>query len=47
MGSNPSENAYFHCWAAPTNAVDVESIFYQAVIDYLVVFTEPKQPTQS
>lgn len=45
--SNPSENAYFHCWAAPTNAVDVESIFYQAVIDYLVVFTEPKQPTQS
>lgn len=46
-GGNPSENAYFHCWAAPTGSADIESIAYQVVIDYLVVFTEPKQPSQS
>lgn len=45
--SNPSENAYFHCWAAPTGTADLDSIAYQVVIDYLVVFTEPKNPSQS
>lgn len=45
--SNPAENAYFHIWAAPTGTADLDPIAVQVVIDYLVVFTEPKNPSQS
>lgn len=45
--SNPTENAYFHCWVAPTGTADLDTLALQVVIDYLVVFTEPKNPSQS
>lgn len=45
--SNPSENAYFHTWIAPAGTVDMDGCTIQVVIDYLVVFVEPKNPAQS
>ncbi|AKV62282.1 putative capsid protein [Fiddler Crab associated circular virus] len=45
--ANPSENAYFHLFAAPTGNADLDNIPIQVLIDYLVVFTEPQQPSQS
>lgn len=45
---NPSEQAWFHLFAQVlTGATDSASIDCQVVIDYLCVFTEPKQPAQS
>lgn len=46
-GANPSEQAYFHIWGAPLSNNDAGSFKIQYWIDYLVVFTEPKQPDQS
>lgn len=47
-GSNPTEQLYFHIGIAPVDSsVDEGSHFINVRIDYLVVFTEPKQPTQS
>lgn len=46
--ANPAEQAYYHLFAQVlTGATDSASIDCQVVIDYLVVFTEPKQPPQS
>lgn len=48
VSSNPIEDAYFHLFAQiMTGAVDSAPIEVQVVIDYLTVFTEPKQPAQS
>lgn len=44
---NPSEQAYYHIWGAPLSNNDAGSFKIQYWIDYLVVFTEPKQPSQS
>lgn len=45
---NPIEQAYFHLFAQiVTGTADAPVIECQVVIDYLVVFTEPKQPPQS
>lgn len=47
-GANPSEQAYFHLFSAiVTGTADAPVIEVSVVIDYLVVFTEPKQPSQS
>lgn len=45
--SNPSEQLYFHIFSAPFGAGDAlpTNIWYR--VEYLVVFVEPKQPTQS
>lgn len=45
--ANPAEQAYFHIWGAPMTLNDAGSFKIQYWIDYLVVFTEPKQPSQS
>lgn len=47
IASNPTEEAYFHLFAAPLGLVDSAFIRIQYRIEYNVVFTEPKQPTQS
>lgn len=47
ISNNPGEQAYFHIFAAPFQSVDNEAIIVNYRVDYLVVFTEPKQPTQS
>lgn len=46
--NNPNEQAYYHLFAAlVTGTADAPVIEASVVIDYLVVFTEPKQPAQS
>lgn len=45
--SNPSEEAYFHIWCAPNSTADNPAIVINFRIEYLVVFTEPKNPSQS
>lgn len=44
---NPTEDAYFHIFAQALQPANIDPIRVQVVIDYLVVFTEPKQPAQS
>lgn len=46
--ANPAEEAFFHLFVQVLRGTDdVGEIEVQIVIDYLVVFTEPKQPSQS
>lgn len=45
--NNPGDAGFFHIFVAPFQAVDNSPIIVQYRIDYLVVFTEPKQPAQS
>lgn len=47
VASNPTEEAYFHIYCAPLGLVDSSYIRIQYRIEYNVIFTEPKQPTQS
>lgn len=45
---NPQEDAYFHLFGQVlTGGADPAAVDCQVVIDYLTVFTEPKQPPQS
>lgn len=46
--TNPADSGYFHIFAAPLNTTsDQAAITVQYRIDFLVIFTEPKQPAQS
>lgn len=45
--ADPAEDAYFHVFAQALQPANIDPIRVQVVIDYLVVFTEPKQPSQS
>lgn len=46
--SNPNDSAYFHIFAAPVNSsADEPALVINFRIDYIVVFTEPRQPSQS
>lgn len=45
--SNPTEQAYFHIFIGSGDNADETNISINVRIEYLVVFTEPKQPTQS
>lgn len=45
--SNPAEQAWFHIGIAPTTSVDESAMNIQVRLEYLVVFHEPRQPTQS
>lgn len=48
VASNPTEQAYFHIWAYPLdNSTDTLDIRVNMRIDYLCVFIEPRQPSQS
>lgn len=46
-GANPAEQVYFHVFAFPNNAQDIGQITAHVVIDYIAVFTEPKEVAQS
>lgn len=41
--ANPTEQCYFVVTAAPQDAYDTQQVFFQAVIQYTVVFIEPVQ----
>lgn len=45
--SNPNEEVYFHVFAFPNNGQDIGQITGHAIIDYIVIFTEPKSISQS
>lgn len=47
VSSNPTEQLYFHIFAQAVQGGDAQPIDVTYRIDYLVVFTEPKQPGQS
>lgn len=47
IAANPTEQCYFHCWAAPYGATDEQVLQCSVQIEYLAVLTEPQQPTQS
>lgn len=42
ISSNPTEQAYFHCWGAPIINVDPTAIQLFVEIEYIVLLTEPK-----
>lgn len=44
---NPTEQAFWHVTAAPTSTADVSAVYGDALIEYSVVFHEPKNPAQS
>lgn len=44
---NPNEQAFFHVGVAPLTSADESSQNITVRIDFLVIFTEPKQPSQS
>lgn len=44
---NPNEQAFFHVGVAPLTSVDESGQNINVRIEFLVVFTEPKQPPQS
>lgn len=45
--SNPSEQVYFHVFGFPNNSQDTGAIRIDVIIDYITIFTEPKQLGQS
>lgn len=47
VSQNPSEVAVYQCWASAHDASSTTSIRAQIVIEYLAVFTEPKELGQS
>lgn len=46
-GANPAEQVYYICAAAPLDTTDVASLILAVEIDYICVFTEPKEITGS
>lgn len=46
MGSNPGDDAYYHVWYQVMTG-NSDSIRLQIVIDYIVLFSEPKELGQS
>lgn len=46
-GTNPSDQVYLHLQAGPLEGVDVDIVDVTIEIEYIVVFTEPKQLSQS
>jgi hypothetical protein len=47
VSANPLEGAFFHIIASVPSLVGNRDVHCQVLIDYIVVLTEPKQPTQS
>lgn len=47
VNSNPTESAYYHIFSAGLNSTNPSEIDVTVVIDYLVVFIEPKDVAQS
>lgn len=47
ISANPAEQMYFHIFAGPLTTDNVGTMDVSIVIDFLVVFTEPRNPGQS
>lgn len=47
VGANPSEQAYFHIFATDIDDLVGITVNTLVVIDYIVIFSEPKPPPQS
>ncbi len=49
LASNPQEQVYFHVFArsARGDSTDPAVVYLNVMIDYLTIWTEPKQPTAS
>lgn len=45
--ASPAEQAFFECWVASIQGNDPGVCEFRVVIDYLVIFTEPKPISQS
>lgn len=45
--TNPTEQAYYHVWAASPTGVDTSTVECTVSMEFIVVFKEPKVPTQS
>ena len=41
VGSNPTEQVYFHIWGAPNSSSDGSSIGLNVRLEYVAIFTEP------
>lgn len=46
-GSDPTNVAYFHVFAAPIQSVDADAIDIYVTIEYTAVFTQPADVSQS
>lgn len=43
IGANPADQVFFHVWAAPYSSTDSAAINVNVRIDYIALFSEPKQ----
>lgn len=42
VAANPTEQAYFHCFAAPIQSTDPTAVQLFVLIEYIAILTEPK-----
>lgn len=47
IGSNPSEQAFFHIWAIGAGGSDTATVSTNITVKYIAIFTEPKRVSQS
>lgn len=45
--ANPNSNWYFHVWADPNNGVNTSSVYAHVIIEYIAVFSDIKNMSQS
>lgn len=43
VSNNPAEQVYFHCVAAPTGTADMSALTLNIEIEYITIFTEPRE----
>lgn len=43
IAANPTEQAYFQCWVAPTQTVDTDAVNANILIEYVAVLIEPRK----
>lgn len=47
VGSNPADQVYLHVINAPETSLDLDEVKFTIIIEYIAIFTEPKQLAQS
>lgn len=43
ISQNPFDQAYFHIWQEPLDGSSTQTMFYSVVIEFVVLFSEPKK----
>lgn len=43
FGTNPTDDAYFHMWQQPVDSTSSNTMLYSVIIEYIVLFSEPKK----